>query len=107
MSLEKIEQITEQENEKSLTMRIPIPSAPRRRRSANVIIMARQVRPVICLEITKNKGFARTRADGLAASIGRNSTLLAVPEFTRNYGTRDKQKIPRDKIAIYFGCRGH
>jgi len=46
------------------------------------------------------------RADGLAASIGWNSTLLAVPESTRNYGTRDKQKIPRDKIATYFGmCR--
>lgn len=43
------------------------------------------------------------RADGLAASIGWNSTLLAVPESMRNYGTRDKQKIPRDKIVTYFG----
>jgi len=59
-------------------MRIPIPS--RRRRSANVIIMTRQVGQSSVSKLPKIKdSLVRER---LAASIGWNSTLLAVPEFT-------------------------
>lgn len=80
----------------------------RRRRSANVIIMARQVGRSSVSKLPKIKdSLVRERMDLPLLSVGipRFSPWLNPREIMGH--ARGKQKIPRDKIALHFGCRGH
>lgn len=61
--------------------------------------MARQVGQSSVSKLPKIKD---SYASGWTCGFYRPESPRFSPESTRNYGTRDKQKIPRDKIAIYF-----